>query len=177
MKKDGRKGNSTQTGKAFEDRLGIAATLIKMGFGLASPTKSVVQVQKSGKTVGYLTKGRGFYHLLDHLGISRVERPWEFRPDEVFLNLNTKTVYILELKTQTTKGSVDEKLFGVAYRVDYFKSFFEESELKVEFKYVLAGTEFYQKREGKYRDLFRYIVSSDADYIFEQDFNLRVLGI
>ncbi len=177
MKKGGNKGASTTSGRAFEDRLGVAELLSASGYLVTEVSKNISAVSLDGDVVGFLTKKRGFYDWLDFSGIERQQQPWEFEPDLVFANLKQNTIHILEMKTQSTKGSVDEKLFGVAYRVSYFRGFVEGTSWTSTFTYVLAGSEFLERREGKYRGLFKYIIESEGGYVFERDFGLETLGL
>jgi hypothetical protein len=173
----GKGGGNTKSGKDFEDRLSLAKLLQEEGYDLIDAVQGVLEVRRDSKNVGFLTKKRGFYRWLDHAGITRSKRAWEFEPDAVFVNSQTRTVHILEMKTQSTGGSVDEKLFGVSYRVKYYESYFENTAWRSKLHYVLAGSEFYEKKDTKYSELFKYILDCEAGYSFEPNFSLQLVGL
>lgn len=64
------------------------------------------------KKIGYITKQFQFYNVMkNEYGVENQNHK-KWKPDEVFFNLETNTVFIVEKKWQQGAGSVDEKIFG-----------------------------------------------------------------
>jgi hypothetical protein len=76
------------------------------------------------------------------------------RPDLAFFNLETNVLYIVEMKTQSSEGSVDEKLETVDFkRRQYQKLAAEIGFERVEFNWALDA----KFGEKKYKDVMAYL--------------------
>ncbi len=84
----------------------------------------------------------------------------ELRPDQAMVIGNT--VIILESKTQSGAGSVDEKLQTCDFKKKQFLKLFEAKHYSVEYVYLLS--EWYERPE--YNDVKKYIEASNCKYIF-----------
>ena len=93
-------------------------------------------------------------------------------PDECLININNKTVYIIEKKYQEVQGSVDEKLPNCDFKKKKYEQLFAELDYKVEFIYVL--NEWF--KNPRYKDILEYIQSVNCSIYFN-DYNLSIFNI
>lgn len=93
-------------------------------------------------------------------------------PDEALLNLNNKTIYILEKKFQQVAGSVDEKLQTCDFKKKQYQKLFLPKNIQVEYIYILCDW----FKQAKYTDSLNYIKSVGCDYFFNE-IPLRRLGL
>ena len=82
--------------------------------------------------IGKIMPQYRFYDFLKELGIKNTNSK-QWKPDEVFINFENHTVYIVEKKWQESEGSVDEKLLGFGN-----KSFFGQDKYRDTFE-MLRG--------------------------------------
>lgn len=85
-------------------------------------------------------------------------------PDEAILNLNNKTIYILEKKFQKVAGSVDEKLQTCDFKKKQYQKLFLSQDIQVEYIYILC--DWFKKPQ--YKDVLDYIKSVGCDYFFNE---------
>lgn len=93
-------------------------------------------------------------------------------PDECFINLKTKTVYIIEKKFQNSSGSVDEKLPGCDFKKKEYEKLCHPIDYTVKYFYVFNN--WFNKEE--YRDTLEYIKTVGCDY-FYNEIPLNYLGL
>lgn len=143
MKKGGKGGaNTNRGGLEFENKTDFAAfiqkdlgdkyTLIPYEFKspIIKSTSSVYEIFRNSnleKPIGYITKQFQFYNgLMSLYGLRNVNHK-QWKPDEVFFNLETNTVFIVEKKWQQGPGSVDEKIFGFVNKRRLYQNDFNQS--------------------------------------------------
>jgi len=128
MKKGGTGGSNTNRGGLkFEEATDLAAHISAdlsdkyeltehffKGPLVINSTSKVFDVyrKKDNKLIGIITKQNQFYNILkEKYNLENVNKK-RWKPDEVFFNFETNTVFIVEKKWQQGPGSVDEKIFG-----------------------------------------------------------------
>ncbi len=85
-------------------------------------------------------------------------------PDSVFINFNTKTIYVGEKKYQENSGSVDEKLQTCQFKKNQYTKLVKNIGFKVEYYFLL--NEWFLKE--KYRDVKEYIVHCGCKYYINE---------
>lgn len=81
-------------------------------------------------------------------------------------------MFILEIKTQHTVGSVDEKLQTYDYKKKQYQKLLFQLNMEVEYIYILD--EWF--RQPKYKDVLDYVISVGCQYYFNY-ISLQKLGL
>lgn len=144
MKLGGKGGSHTnQTGLPFEKRSNLADnlktdlseqySLIPYQFNDSSNKSKALTynvIRLADKTrVGIIAQKHQFYRVLDQEFSMYNVNHKEWQPDEAFINLENKTVYIVEKKWQQTSGSVDEKIFGFVNKRRLYQEIFNQQQI------------------------------------------------
>ena len=148
-------------GLLYETYTDLEGALSKAGFSL-SEEKACKEVFSGLHKVGLVTKKYDFYKVFDHLDSNKWKNYISKRllPDDVFVNLDKKIVFIIEKKFQMGAGSVDEKLQTVDFKIKEYKKMLPGWDVK--FCYIL--NDFF--KQDVYRDVFNYIKSVGGEYYF-----------
>lgn len=93
-------------------------------------------------------------------------------PDNGIYVIIKNTVYILEVKSQNTRGSVDEKLQSCDFKKKQYQKLFFPLNIEVQYIYVLNDW----FRKPKYKDVLDYVISVGCQYYF-QYIPLQKLGL
>lgn len=93
-------------------------------------------------------------------------------PDNGIYVIINNTVFIIEVKTQNTPGSVDEKLQTCDFKKKQYQKLFFPLNIEVQYVYILD--EWFKK--PKYKDVLDYIISVGCQYYF-QYIPLQKLGL
>ena len=152
---------TNEHGLLYEEYTDLLEAVIKAGYD-TKIQKTCVEVYNGLEKVGLITKKNHFYKTFEHLDKNQWKQYVSKRlfPDDVFINLDKKTVFIIEKKFQMGTGSVDEKLQTVDFKIKEYKKLLPEWEIK--FIYILS--DFFKK--DCYRDVFDYIKSVGGDFYF-----------
>ena len=86
-------------------------------------------------------------------------------PDEFFVNLEQKQIYILEKKFQQTSGSVDEKIQSADFKRFHYKKIFPN--YSIHFSFVF--NDWFKK--NKYKSEFEYFNLQNIQFFFNSDEN------
>lgn len=87
------------------------------------------------------------------------------KPDEVLINYIDKRIYIIEKKYQEKKGSVDEKLQTIEFKLQQYNRLFRETEFVVRYMFLLDGKYFNKKI---YNDHYKFIINKGCEYYFDE---------
>lgn len=93
-------------------------------------------------------------------------------PDNGIYVVINNTVFIIEVKTQNTPGSVDEKLQTCDFKKKQYQKLFFPLNIEVQYVYILDDW----FRKPKYKDVLDYIISVGCQYYF-QYIPLQKLGL
>lgn len=93
-------------------------------------------------------------------------------PDNGIYVIINNTVFIIEVKTQNTTGSVDEKLQTCDFKKKQYQKLFFPLNIEVQYVYILDDW----FRKPKYKDVLDYIISVGCQYYF-QYIPLQRLGL
>lgn len=93
-------------------------------------------------------------------------------PDNGIYVIVNNTVFIIEVKTQNTTGSVDEKLQTCDFKKKQYQKLFFPLNIEVQYVYILD--DWFKK--PKYKDVLDYIISVGCKYYF-QYIPLQKLGL
>jgi hypothetical protein len=140
-------------------------------------------VSKSGKRIGILLSKSRLYEVLKKLADEN-SISWSnplsanLEPDTAFLNLETRTLHILEKKAMKVSGSVDEKLQTFPYKIRQYRKLLDglqidSQEINVHFAYILS---FWFQRPG-YSDVLEYMREHNVEYWIqesEEDWSLPI---
>lgn len=167
---------TNKNGKAYEKHTMISKVLQKNSFEINKKD----EVWKNNVFYGYNVPQGKIYKkngLLNKMGINwedHISKKWQ--PDECFVNINTKTIYIIEKKFQEQSGSVDEKLATCDFKKREYKKLFSKSDYKVEYIYFLCDW----FKSSRYKDYIDYIIETNCKYYIGNDVPnniLEILGI
>lgn len=161
MKKGGTGGATTsQNGINFEKRVDILSKLKELP-GYAVDGNIILY---ENKIVAYSFAKGGLYKHLKEMGVN-----WEdyiskkLLPDDAIYVLRDNTLYIIEIKFQTTSGSVDEKLQTCDFKKRQYKKLFSSLNYEVEYIYILNDW----FKHTSYKDVRDYILSVGCHFYFE----------
>lgn len=173
-------------GLKFEELTDLGKRLLQKGYAIEEIKEQGNLVQSgwkvklaSGEDYGLIVKKNGFYrHILvpnDIKWADRVSKKLE--PDDCFLSLKSGKFTIIEKKSQSGNGSVDEKLQTADFKLKTYKKLMagvlvNGEPVKIQFCYLLDG--WFNK--ACYKDVFAYIEEVDCKYFFGE-VPLEYLGV
>lgn len=179
VRKKNTSGGGAQTNKngiAFEDLtnlgnlIGGSTYIIKNCIEKSSHKQAGWEIYSSkGKKIGLIAKQHGFYrHFLEPNGVD-----WQkiiskqLMPDDCYFSFVTGTLTIIEKKTQSGAGSVDEKLQTADFKLKTYQNLtagvkIDGKPIKVKFCYLLDR--WFEKQ--CYSDVLKYIESVGCHYFF-----------
>jgi hypothetical protein len=159
MIRGGKGGAKTLTGIKFEVRADFLNQVKKLpgysvdGHAILYKKKEIARSYRKHK----------LYKFLESQGVSHTKiLSKQLLPDEALLVETTRTAYIIEMKTQETSGSVDEKLQTCDFKKKQYKKLFAPLKYKVEYMYVLD--DWFKK--PAYKDVLNYVESVGCSYYF-----------
>lgn len=156
-------------GLLFEQTTSLNDALIAKGYTVKSDGKVC---NSKGLVLGYSKSKHKFRKYLEEQGVNLNVNSDVLLPDEAFINIMNKTVYIIEKKFQNGSGSVAEKIQTCEYKkIQYFK-LVSQIGYNVEYLYVLS--DFFD--EPKFADVFDFIISKGCSYYFNE-IPLNYLGL
>lgn len=186
MKKGGIGGANTKTGLAFELKTDFP-TFLSQQSGYSVENIDYNTTRKSNGTiirgtklrskplrwkisfldeeVGQIFQKDGLYRYFDEIDGYDYTKiiSAKLLPDEAIFVINNNTVYIIEKKTQSGGGSVDEKLQTCDFKLKQYKKLFSPLNKEVSYCYLLDKDWFEQSR---YKDVLDYIISVGCRYYF-----------
>jgi hypothetical protein len=164
MKEGGVGGANTKTGLAFEVKTDLEAFLnSQLGYTTIKNSK-YSDILFMGDHVGSIFKQYGLYDYLSEQGVDWKEVvSSRLLPDDAIYVITNNTAYIIEKKTQSGGGSVDEKLQTCDFKKKQYMKLF--SRINVEVKYMYLLDRWFDK--PRYRDVFDYIHSVGCEFYFD----------
>ena len=169
MKKGGTGGSNTITGLIYETKVALADFLNSQKGYHVETTK----VYFNNVLVARLFKKHALYAFLKENNIDwRNHISRKLLPDNCIYVIVNNTAYILEVKHQQVKGSVDEKLQTCDFKKKQYIKLFSELNYKVEFYFILDSW----FKDPKYKDTLDYIISVGCRYYFDY-IPLQELGL
>ena len=185
MKKGGIGGANTKTGLAFEIQTDFPTFLSKQpGYSIKNidlDTKRQGKGEKAkiikrskprrwridflGEEVGQIFQKDGLYRYFDEIDDFDYTKiiSAKLLPDEAIFVISKNTVYIIEKKTQSGGGSVDEKLQTCDFKLKQYKKLFSPLNKEVCYSYLLDKDWF---KNPRYKDTLDYIISVGCKYYF-----------
>jgi hypothetical protein len=155
-------GANTQSGRKFEELCDLRHVFSRVPGCLIKGHDILLH----GKKVGGLYSQYNFYdQFLAPKGID-----WKkliarrLLPDQVVHVLSTGTVFVIEVKTQSGGGSVDEKLQTFQFKRRQYEKLLQTLDCKLELVYRLDH--FFS--HTKYRDTLNYMHEFGIHYFFEE---------
>ena len=169
MKKGGTGGGNTITGLIYEGKVDLAV-FISQQKDYAVDGNDVFY---KDECVAHIFKKYGFYRFLAVQGINWKEYlSRQLLPDNAIYVVVNNTMFIIEVKTQHGKGSVDEKLQTCDFKRKQYKKLLSQLNMEVEYVYILD--EWF--RQAKYKDVLDYVISVGCQYYFNY-IPLQKLGL
>ena len=154
-------GASTHAnGLRFEQTTSLNDALIKRGYNVTSDGR----VYYNDKLIGYSKAKHQFKNYLKSIGVNLKVNSDTLLPDDTFINLANKTVYIIEKKFQHGSGSVDEKLQTCLYKRRQYEKLVSQIEYDVVYTYILSDW----FKQNKYIDVLEYIKDVGCYYFFNE---------
>lgn len=169
MKAGGKDGANTRTGLICEGKVNLATFIAKQ----KKYTVKDCGVLNLGECVAHIFKKYAFNTFLETGGIDwRQHLSKRLLPDNAIYVIVNNTMFILEVKTQHTVGSVDEKLQTYDYKKKQYQKLLFQLNMEVEYIYILD--EWF--RQPKYKDVLDYVISVGCQYYFNY-IPLQKLGL
>lgn len=159
MIKGGIGGGNTTTGLIYEEQVDLATFLSKhKGYSVVG-----VDVYYNGTKVAQVFKKYQFYNFLKVNGINWKDHlSYRLVPDNCIYVIVNNTLFIIEVKNQIGRGSVDEKLQTCDFKKKQYLKLLSRLNIEVEYVYILADW----FRADKYKDVLDYIHSVRCQYYF-----------
>lgn len=141
------------------------------------PEKKAVRwkVLYNGEEVARIFRKEGLYRYLDEIegyDYTKIISS-KLLPDDAIFVIEKNTVFIIEKKTQSKSGSVDEKLQTCDFKLKQYKKLFSPLNKEVKYYYLLEK-EWFSK--AKYKDVLDYIITVGCGYYFNY-IPLSALGL
>lgn len=169
MIKNGVGGGSTITGLNFERETDIL-TLLK---GKAGYSVEGNVIYYENKEVAKSFRKHALYRFLETQGVDyKTILSKKLLPDEAIYVIINNTLFVIEVKFQSTPGSVDEKLQTCDFKRKQYAKLMAPLNIEVEYIYILS--EWFNKPE--YKDVRDYIISVGCQYYFKY-LPLQKLGL
>lgn len=125
------------------------------------------------KLIGKIMPQNRFYDFLEELNIENTNsKKWQ--PDDVFINFENRTIYIIEKKWQEIEGSVDEKLLGFGNKRRIYQRLLDKSETPFSVSFIFIGNDFFEK--DSYRDYFE-MLRGDGIKIMIGKYDMKFFGL
>ncbi len=176
MKKDGKQGDSTKTGKEFEEKVDFIRKVNKLeGYSTKSKSKNnkyktyIYEIKYKNKVIAESFKKHAFYRYLKNKDsnfnwkniISK-----QLLPDDAIYVHKNNTIYIIEIKFQEEggSGSVDEKPQTCFFKIKQYRKLLYSFNYNVEFIYILSD----KFKDEKYKDMLDYIKEVGCKYYFDE---------
>lgn len=156
-------------GLLFEQTTSLNEALINAGLRLSQSGEVYGSL---GFVLGYSKSKHKFLQFLEEKGVDLSVNSDTLLPDDAFINIGNKTVYIIEKKFQSVAGSVDEKLQTCLYKKRQYAKLISQIEYEVEYTYVLSDW----FKQSKYNDVLEYIEDVGCFY-FYNELPLDFLGL
>lgn len=163
-------GANTQTGLVYEGKVDLKTFLNnQQGYWVVGSTviyqdKEVAQIFQKYELYSEFLAPRG----IDWKNCISSQ----LLPDNGIYVIINNTVFIIEVKTQNTPGSVDEKLQTCDFKKKQYQKLFFPLNIEVQYVYILDDW----FRKPKYKDVLDYIISVGCQYYF-QYIPLQRLGL
>ena len=167
MKDGGLGGEKTLTGLKFERKVDFQKLIGSIpGYEVKKVSgKAGMGVFFMGNLVARCFRKHDFYKFLTESKVDWKELISKLLlPDDALLVIVRETLFIIEIKYQQVKGSVDEKLQTCDYKRKQYLKLVSPLGLKVEYVYVLND---WFKKPG-YKDTLDYIHSVNCHYRFNE---------
>ncbi len=148
-------------GLYFEQTTSLNEALDNGGFRLSSNGKVC---NSKGVVLGYSKSKHSFIKYLEENDVNLKVNSDTLLPDDAFINIRNKTIYIIEKKFQNVAGSVDEKLQTCLYKKLQYKKLVSQIGYEIEYVYVLNDW----FKQTKYRDVLSYIEYVGCSYFFDE---------
>ena len=169
MKAGGKGGANTRTGLICEDKVDLATFIAKQ----KKYTVKDCNVLYLGECVAHIFKKYAFNTFLEARGIDwRQHLSKRLLPDNAIYVIVNNTMFILEVNTRHTVGSVDEKVQTYDYKKKQYQKLLFQLNMEVEYIYILD--EWF--RQPKYKDVLDYVISVGCQYYFNY-ISLQKLGL
>ena len=160
MKKGGIGGANTKTGLHFEGKVDFL-TFVKSQKNYSVKENTIFY---NGEKVAASFKKHGLYKYLEKNGIDYskfISR--KLLPDDAIFVITNNTFFILEIKSQTVDGSIDEKLQTCDFKIKQYRKLLSQLNVEVEYIYILDDW----FKNSKYKDVLDYVISiSGCSYCF-----------
>ena len=131
------------------------------------------EVFYNGSLVAYVYKKHEFYRFLEENGVD-----WkqiissQLFPDNCIYVIVNNTLFIIEVKNQNVRGSVDEKLQTCDFKKKQYTKLLSQLNIEVEYVYILSRW----FKKPKYKDVLDYIISVNCHFYFDY-IPLQKLGL
>lgn len=175
MIKDGFGGANTKTGLDFEVRTDLRKLFKNIpGYDIKeSINETGYEIYFHNELMAYCFQKHEFYRFLAQPKYAidwREHFSKKLLPDNALLVIDT--LFIIEIKFQSTPGSVDEKLQTCDFKRKQYTKLVHKLGWKVEYIYVLNDW----FKQPAYKDTLDYILSVNCHYLFNE-IPLKWLGL
>lgn len=156
-------------GLIFEQTTSLNDALIRGDYRVALDGKVC---NSKGLILGYSKSKHEFIHFMVDNGVGLNVNSDKLLPDDAFINVRNRTVYIIEKKFQKVAGSVDEKLQTCLYKKNQYSKLVSQLGYSISYTYVLNDW----FRQAKYKDVLKFIDDVGCYYFFNE-LPLQFLGL
>lgn len=173
--------NTNKTGLKFEKETDFSElvdmlekyTVKEIQFSDKKSTRGF-EVYRGTQKIGLIMSQYRFYDFLASIGVKNTNSK-QWKPDEVFINLENQTVYIVEKKWQETEGSVDEKLLGFGNKRRIYQRLLDQAENPFAVQFIFVGNSSFWNRE-KYKDSFEMLRGDGIKIMFDE-YDMSYFGL
>lgn len=157
----GKGGSNTRTGLIYEAKVDLKDFLSQqkdytvLDNSIYYQGEEVGQVFKKNELYSKFLKPRGIdWH--NHISAKLL-------PDNGIYVITNNTAHIIEVKTQHSRGSVDEKLQSCDFKKKQYQKLFFPLNIEIKYMYILDDW----FKQPKYKDTLDYIISVGCQYYFQ----------
>ncbi len=159
--KSGGGARTNANGLRFEQTTSLNEAFIEGGYRVESDGKICTS---KGAILGYSKSKHEFILFLKENGVDLKVNSDKLLPDDAFINVRNKTVYIVEKKFQSVSGSVDEKLQTCLYKKMQYGKLVSQMGYCIAYTYVLNDW----FRQPKYKNVLKFIEDVGCHYYFNE---------
>jgi len=169
MKAGGIGGGNTRTGLSFENERDLLGAISRApGYSI---TGSIIFYE--GREVARSYRKHALYRMLAERGVDyREHLSKKLLPDDAIYVIVNNTMFIVEMKFQKIRGSVDEKLQTCDFKKKQYRKLLAPLNFEVEYIYILNDW----FRHPQYKDVLDYVISVGCQYYFHY-LPLQKLGL
>lgn len=160
--------NTNLNGLSYEEKTNLEPHFIILNLEKKNGLKTIKFTDYEHEFIN--ANKNNLYTYLENIGEKNVELQQAAgckQPDEAYIDLNRKIIFIIEKKFQQTPGSVDEKIQTGAFKKLHYSQQFPNFKIK----YIYCLSDWFKRNE--YKSVLDYLKQNDIPIFWGNDENYK----